>query len=622
MKKIFQIYSTICSKYKSNEELISKLISFLGKDPKIETPLDDFLYKNLKNDNKIDPISIVQLIGLIHQKNKEQTKIAKTDERKHFGIYYTDFDIAKRITKEAFSLSASEDDLLKIKFLEPCSGIGIFVLSFIDYTFSKIKTLDEQKAQKIIDNIFCVDIDSKALELLKKIVPLYVDFKYNLKVCINENNYYAGNALFDIENGNIVKRDPNKIFGIKNGFDIVITNPPYKLLKENSNKYSKDSSAERIDIKDLIDFIKSNKIYKYNEGTLNYYKIFIEEIVENYTHSKSKIGLLIPITLLNDRQSEKLRKRMIENYTFSKVYIIPEKNDFFPDISQAFCFFALDKNKRGSILKINPEVINSNDFDKRSIELKIDTIKSISESAPIIAEEEKGWKVLEKLNEHPKVKSFSDIHNLRGELDLTLDKSFITEQKTGYPLLRGNNIAEFNFDKSNLYVDENFILKLNGKREHVNSDRLVCQQVSNLHGNKRLKFSKVPANIVLGNSCNYICKRENLFENQNVSLDYLLGVLNSLLLDWRFKITNSNNHISNYELAELPIVIPNNNQKIEIENLVKKIRKNKNEKDIAKLNIEIFKLYQLTKDEIRFILGKYKQEQLINTINENLNYAL
>ena len=622
MKKIFQIYNTICSKYKSNEELIDKLLSFLGENPKIETSLDDFLYKNLKNENKIDPISVVQLVGLIHQKNKERTKIAKTDERKHFGIYYTDFDIAKKITEEAFSFSTNEENLLKIKFLEPCSGIGIFVLSFIDYTFSKIKLLDKSKAQKIIDNIFCADIDSKALDLLKKIVPLYVNFKYGLEIHVNENNYYSGNALFAIEEGRIVKKDLGRLFGVENGFDIVITNPPYKLLKENSNKYSKDSNTDRIDIKDLVDFIKSKKIYKYNEGTLNYYKIFIEEIIENYTHSKSKVGLLIPITLLNDRQSEKIRKRIIENYTFSKIYIIPERNDFFPDISQAFCFFALDKKKRGSVLRINPEVINSDDFDKRSIELKIDTIKKISESAPIIAEEEKGWRVLEKLNEHPKVKSFSDIHNLRGELDLTLDKSFITEQKTDYPLLRGNNIAEFNFDHGNLYVDENFVLKLNGKREHVNSDRLVCQQVSNLHGNKRLKFSKIPANIVLGNSCNYICKRESLFENQSVSLDYLLGVLNSLLLDWRFKITNSNNHISNYEIAELPIVIPSEDQKTEIENLVKKIRKNKNEEDIAKLNIEIFKLYQLTKDEIRFILGKYKEEQLINTINENLNYAL
>lgn len=617
MKKLFQTYSTICSKYKNKKELIDILFSFLTDSPKINNTIDDFLYKNLKKKSSIDPIFVIQLIGLIHQKEKERTKIDKTDERRHFGIYYTDYEIAKQITKEALK---DKKDLLDLKFLEPCSGVGVFALAYIDYIFSSISKLTNEKVQQVINNIFCADIDREAVNLLKKIIPLYVNFKYKKEVSLNEKNYYSGNVLFDISENEIKKNDLKNIFDVQNGFDLVLTNPPYKLLKENSNKYAKKDDFRSI--KNLVSFIKKNKVYKYNEGTLNYYKIFIEEIIENYTNENSSVGLLIPITLLNDRQSEKLRKRMIENYSFSKIYIIPEKNDFFPDISQAFCFFSLDKSSKGKILEINPEVISSNDLEKRSIKISIETIKSISESAPIIVEDKKGWGVLEKINNHPKVKSFSDIKNLRGELDLTLDKSFITEQKTNYPLLKGINIAEFNFDLGNLYVDKNFIMKLNGKREHVLRDRIVCQQVSNIHGNKRLKFSKVPANIILGNSCNYISKHENLFEDKNISLDYLLGVLNSLLLDWRFKITNSNNHISNYEIAELPIAVPDEKQKTKIESLVSKIKKERKDKDVAELNLEIFKLYQLTKDEINFILSKYQKGSLISAINKNVNYAI
>jgi Alw26I/Eco31I/Esp3I family type II restriction m6 adenine DNA methyltransferase len=617
MKKLFQTYTAICSKYKNSAELIDILFSFLTDDPRIDNSIDDFLYKNLKKKDSIDPISVIQLIGLIHQKEKENTKIDKTDERKHFGIYYTDYEIAKQITKEALK---NKKNLLALKFLEPCSGVGVFALSFIDYIFPLSPKFTNEKAQQVIDNIYCADIDKKAIDLLKKIIPLYVKFKYNKDIKLNEKNCYAGNVLFDISENGIRKNDLKEIFNIKDGFDIVLTNPPYKLLKENSNKYGKKDDFRSI--KHLVSFIKKNKIYKHNEGTLNYYKIFIEEIIENYTNKNSGIGLLIPITLLNDRQSEKLRKRMIEKYSFSKIYIIPEKNSFFPDISQAFCFFALDKSKQGKTLEINPEVISSDDFEKRSVKINIETIKSISESAPIIVEDEKGWGVLKKINNHPRVKSFSDIKNLRGELDLTLDKSFITNQKTSYPLLKGINIAEFDFDLGNLYVDENFIMKLNGKREHVSRDRIVCQQVSNIHGNKRLKFSKIPANVILGNSCNYISKHENLFEDKNISLDYLLGVLNSLLLDWRFKITNSNNHISNYEIAELPIAVPDKKQKIKIESLVSKIKKGKKDEDVAELNLEIFKLYQLTKDEINFILSKYQEGNLISTINKNINYAI
>jgi adenine-specific DNA-methyltransferase len=617
MIKLFQTYNSICSKYINKKELINLLFSFLTEKPLIKNTVDDFLYKNLKKNNKIDPISVVQLIGLIHQKEKENTKMDKTDERKHFGIYYTDYEIAKQITKEALK---DKKDLFDLKFLEPCSGIGIFALAYIDYIFSSSSKLTDKKVQQVVENIYCADIDQEAIRLLKNIIPLYINFKYKIKIELNEKNYYAGNVLFNITENEIIKNDLRSIFKVKNGFDIVLTNPPYKLLKENSNKY-----AQKVDfrsIKNLVNFIKINKVYKYNEGTLNYYKIFIEEILENYTNGNSNVGLLIPITLLNDCQSEKLRKRMIENYSFSKIYIIPEKNSFFPDISQAFCFFALDKSRRGKILEINPEVISSDDMEKRSIKINIETIKSISKSAPIIVEDEKGWGVLEKINNHPRVKSFSDIKNLRGELDLTLDKSFITDKKTNFPLLKGINIAEFDFELGNLYVDDNFIMKLNGKREHVLRDRIVCQQVSNIHGNKRLKFSKVPANIVLGNSCNYISKHENLFEDKNISLDYLLGVLNSLLLDWRFKITNSNNHISNYEIDELPIAVPSEKQKNRIEALVGRIKKEKKDEDVAKLNLEIFKLYKLTKDEISFILSKYQEGSLISTINKKVNYAI
>ncbi len=617
MIKLFQTYNTICSKYNDQNKLIDLLFSFLTEKPLIKNTIDDFLYKNLKKENKIDSISVVQLIGLIHQKEKENTKMDKTDERKHFGIYYTDYGIAKQITKEALK---NKENLYDLKFLEPCSGVGIFALSFMDFVFDSTLRLTDKKAQQVVDNIYCADIDEEAIKLLKRIIPLYVKFKHNKNVELNNQNYYAGNVLFNISENGIKKKDLKEIFNINDGFDIVLTNPPYKLLKENSNKYNNKNDFRNI--KHLVNFIKRNKIYKYNEGTLNYYKIFIEEIVENYTNSTSGVGLLIPITLLNDRQSEKLRKRLIENYSFSKIYIIPEKNNFFPDISQAFCFFAIDKSRPGKTLEINPEVISNEDLEKRSIKIKIDTIKDISETAPIIVEDEKGWGVLEKINNHPRVKSFSDIKNLRGELDLTLDKPFITDKKTNYPLLKGINIAEFNFELGNLYVDENFIMKLNGKKEHVLRDRIACQQVSNIHGNKRLKFSKVPANMVLGNSCNYISKHENLFENKNISLDYLLGVLNSLLLDWRFKITNSNNHISNYEIAELPIAIPDEKQKIKIEKLVNKIKEEKKDEDVAKLNLEIFKLYKLTKDEINFVLSKYREGSLISAINKNVNYAI
>jgi Alw26I/Eco31I/Esp3I family type II restriction m6 adenine DNA methyltransferase len=512
------------------------------------------------------------------------------------------------------NIIGKKQDLLNLNFYEPCSGTGIFIIAYIDEVINKTGNLNSKVFQKFINQIYFSDIDSDAIDLLVRILPLYVKSKYSIAIKINPTNYFKGDVLFNSKNGEIKKVDPRDIFGIVKGFDIVLTNPPYKLLKANSDKYKDElnSNQHALDIKSVLEFIRENNLYKYNQGTLNYYKIFLEEILENYTHSSSKIGAIIPITLLNDKQSELLRKRIINKYKLFKIYIIPEKNEFFPDISQAFCFFALDKKEPGKIIRINPKVINQNDFNNEGVEVNIDHIENISETAPIVIENEIGWKILKKLNSLPKLRSLASVCNARGELDLTLDKGYITKKRTSLPLLRGNNISEFSYELGEFFTDEKFMKKTAEKNKYISKERLVCQQISNIHLEKRLKFTKIPENIVLGNSCNFLTFNETLFGNQEVGLDYLLGVLNSILLNWRFKITNSNNHISNYELAELPIVIPSISDKKEVEKLVSLIKDSDDKENVYKLNMKIFELYGLNKEEINYVLGKH--EKLVGSV--------
>ncbi|MEK7128214.1 MAG: TaqI-like C-terminal specificity domain-containing protein [Patescibacteria group bacterium] len=606
MKEIFKVYNSFCSHYTDSQNLLLKLFSFFNKTPELNNQTDELLYKSLQTENKIDPLKIFQLIGLLHQKQKGAEKIVNTDKRKHFGIYYTDYSIARLIAKESLSES-NKEGLLGLSFYEPCSGTGIFVIAYIDEVLGRVGNLDHKTFQKFINKIYFSDIDAEAIELLIKLLPLYVKSKYGVSIKINPKNYFKGDVLFKTINGEIEKVNPKQIFGVVNGFDVVLTNPPYKLLKANSNKYKDelDANQHALDIKNVLDFIRTNNVYKYNQGTLNYYKIFLEEILENYTHASSKVGAIIPITLLNDKQSELLRKRIINKYKLFKIYIIPEKNEFFPDISQAFCFFALDKKEPGNIIRINPKVISQSDFANEGVEVNIDHIEKISETAPIVIENEIGWRILQKLNAFPKLRSLASVCNARGELDLTLDKGFITKKRTSLPLLRGNNVSEFSYTLGEFFTDEKFMKKTAEKNKYISRERLVCQQISNIHLEKRLKFTKIPENIVLGNSCNFLTFDESLFGNLEVGLDYLLGILNSILLNWRFKITNSNNHISNYELAELPIVIPSIIDRNEIEKLVSFIKNVDDQELVYKLNMKVFELYGLNKEEVDYVSGKH-----------------
>jgi hypothetical protein len=80
-------------------------------------------------------------------------------------------------------------------------------------------------------------------------------------------------------------------------------------------------------------------------------------------------------------------------------------------------------------------------------------------------------------------------------------------------------------------------------------------------------------------------------------LDYYLGVLNSELMNWRFQISNFNNHVSIRELQNLPILEPsthNNN----VSNLLRAVQN----RDFPNIEANVFALYGFAPRQARTIL--------------------
>ena len=95
---------------------------------------------------------------------------------------------------------------------------------------------------------------------------------------------------------------------------------------------------------------------------------------------------------------------------------------------------------------------------------------------------------------------------------------------------------------------------------------------------------------------------------------FLVGLLNSFLLNWLFRITSTNNHVNLYELESLPIPqITKSNQKI-VDRIIALVDEILNLKakdsitDTSKLESEIdslvYRLYNLTDTEIKIIESK------------------
>jgi len=90
-------------------------------------------------------------------------------------------------------------------------------------------------------------------------------------------------------------------------------------------------------------------------------------------------------------------------------------------------------------------------------------------------------------------------------------------------------------------------------------------------------------------------------------LSYLIGILNSDLLNWRFDLSNTNNHVSNRELASLPIVDPHSqNQRIIdlVSGMVKDVQNLLSNGGNPSPSVEarVFLLYGLGMNEARFVM--------------------
>ncbi len=516
---------------------------------------------------------------------------------KNTGSVYTRTNISNEICEKAIKNKLTTINVQNdLKLLDFGSGTGRFY-------FEALKILNsltsKSKQEIILSNLYAIDIDEVAINILRlKALDYFEELNidtvtklFNNTICRNMlmvqklSLFKTNGNLFDMNN------DFQNVMS-KGGFDIIVSNPPYAILKVNKKDNRKQAYQKYYDelttkISDEISYFNNSEYYQYStEGMLNYYKLSIEMML-NLAKKDASFGVICPATLFTDCSAKKLRRHLLLNNKVSEINYYPENANLFDNVSQATVIFYLVKNGETDDINIKIKnesfAVNIKDIEKSFSNLEIPYINKI------------GWGILNKLSRFKKLKENSDIRNKRGELDLTLYKKFITNTPTKFRLVRGNMISEENgiIDKNNEFVLEDFVN--NKSEDYLNNDfnqsRLICQQISNIDTLKRLNFTISDKSDIIANSCNYLTVK-----NKN-SIKSLLAIMNSYLLNWRFKISSGNNHINNYELDELPILEYNQDFK---------------SKDKLDLNIEICKKYTLTDEETKYILKDYYSKEVLS----------
>lgn len=488
------------------------------------------------------------------------------------GSVYTREDISYNIVES--TLGNVGYIIPEAKILDFACGTGRFYDAIIQYL--SCKGIDAQSA--VTNNVYAIDIDPVAINITRlKAFEHYGEV--NLKIAdIIKNNIILRNALvkeslYAVVDNAIRYDDFDGL--VKQGFDAIVSNPPYLVLKPTKDKFSKESA---ILTKNLVNYFRTSGNYEYSvEGMLNYYQISIEAMLQMLKKG-GELGVICPSTLFADVSATKLRKHLLLSNNVRYIRYYTEKDPLFVNVTQATCIFHLTKGGTTDDIEVHSEGTKF-DITLQSIQ------KMFGAQYEVPSISDHGWTILLKLSKFPKLSTYKHIRNKRGELDLTLYREYISKIKTPYRLVRGNMLSPYGIkDINGEYVSEEFIAKKSS--DYINFDfgkrRLVCQQISNAASKRRLKFVFCETNDILGNSCNYISSDPTTLKKLNI-------LLNSSLLDWRFRVTSSNNHINNYELNELPIVD------------LSKVDENFKWNSIDELDSYVGKLYGLTEDEIKYL---------------------
>jgi len=410
------------------------------------------------------------------------------------------------------------------------------------------------------------------------------------------------------------------------GFEFLVMNPPYDHLKLNISEFirshyvkgplqmEKFEELKRVLKEEVMFYRKSGHYNLAITNVLNLYKLMLERALIITSHT-AILGFIVPSTLLCDQSTGNLRKEILNRYKVKGIFDFSESARIFPGVSQAVCVVILDKSERGDFIPLATGLTHINDLKRVKPGLiLLNRARKISSELRIPKVTESGWKILDKIHDNPQLSEISWIVNLRGEVDLTMYRDCLSMNDTGSVLVRGSDISRYVLrrnrrKKESFIFKEKFLRKLGNsmKIKHVDEYRIAGQQISNMMQRWRLKFCLVKPGTFLGNSCNYIFIPKEM-ENHELLLLYLLALLNSCLLNWRFKLTSSNNHVSNLEIDSLPIKIvdPSNHYENQlfclIVDKVRSILQSGITKVVPEVEAAIFSLYGLTADEVEFVL--------------------
>ena len=362
--------------------------------------------------------------------------------------------------------------------------------------------------------------------------------------------------------------DAEWMFGVKGGFDIVIGNPPYKIV-------SRDDECKAI----------YDSIFEVaHGGKRNLYHLFFERGILALC-TKGTLSYITPDTYFSGNDTAALRLYFINNTDIDSIVHYTERDRVFENVTQAVAVIVLRKCHHGESFTIidagNTIPINYANLNKDN--------KYVFKSSDA---------VIERMKKSSKV--FEDIcDGYKGDVNLALKRDFFCFEDSSktLPLIRGVQLGKYSYSPGN-----EFCYKAALSKDHTGKERIVFQEIANMGLLHRVKGT-ILRNVICGDSCNLLFSKNSQYDNK-----FVLAILNSKAVNYYFKFYNQTNHVPIGEVRKIPFPDSTLAQRSRLTGIVDMIfsikRASSNAETLQQeqeIDRIVYHLYGLTYDEVLII---------------------
>ncbi len=452
--------------------------------------------------------------------DREQRKSLRKQRQKQ-GTFFTPEPIITEILNLAF---AEANPALTV--CDPAMGSGHFLLAITE----KVLAAHGLRAARDFAsrNLFGMDLDVRAVSLARRALWLLLSRPGDL-FTVPQDNFRAMNSLLDPLPWTRISK--------AGGFDVIVGNPPYDVLT---------NFARNPEAKEYASRLRASVHLRLSlKGQINLYRCFIEQSLAMLKPG-GLLSLVVPASLLMDRVAGPLRRELLLHNAMDRVHVFDESDRVFTGVQQAVTVFRACRDKGAA------KTISVNDCN-----ITLDSLWSMGEELPLPRAGEQDWELVHWLAEHAPRKFSTIARGAVGEVDQTVFARHMRKNNTNTLLLRGCHVRPFCADldarsSRRRFLDLKGFLEQKGNaaagcRENAGRERVAQLGIRNLQSRPRLIAVRVKPGVYLGNSLNYWLPRGS------ASCSLLLGLLNSRLFDWRFRLTSSNNNINVCEVNDLPL---------------------------------------------------------------------